>query len=1113
MKKYLPYLVGSILLAAPVVFAVPAQAQNQFFTPNDVTNAKVEWNFEEKVFDVSFTAPTTGFYYDENYNTITGDLTTIDKIEVSMGQGYSGLEVIKTFENATPGQEYSFKCNDGHVGANYNFTFNVYLGDSKSSGRWLYDCFAGGLPEDIGEVDVETTKGQLPITLKFKAPEYYKGRDIRLERLDSIRIYNEFYDWNTYQNIITNYAVLTDVKPGQDCEVSIDNPAIGNGSQSLYMQAFAPDGAGDRKSVYFFIGEDAPGMVSNIVLAEQADGSILVTWDAPTKGANNGYFNPEGLNYTINLYKNGSYSGTLLKTGLTENSFVYTPTATEPEIICFGIASSNANGTGSEVRSGQTIVGPALSLPFMDGFNKVDGYNTTSEHVWSNSTNSIDNYPPTWRYGNTSYLSDSNYTQVKPQSGEGGFAYINLYSSSLNADYNLVSSKIDVAGIAQMDLRFSYYHVEFSDTRLSVGVSFDGCATFSNIFTADFNTSTTDTGWKNIMKTVDIPADATCAYIRFTCTKTGESHLEPVIIDEITLKETGSAAVIFPASVSDFQAAYNKAEGNVTVSFKAPTLTHATLGEVNGQPLESITRIELSRQIGNSDYSLIKTFENPAPGEEISYADTDLAVGGEYYYRAVVYVENCCDYGMFLDNPVMVGQVPVDVNDLVATCDGGVAPVFLKFTAPTKDNKGNDLEEITKIYVQTYNNSRYIWEDLDEIENVTPGQKVVYTDNTVSTGQTARYRVIVGGTAGNSYGTEVSVFVGLDTPLSPSNVVATVNDNGTITVTWEAPTEGVNGGYIDVDNLVYTVLRGNGYSDYDATVVKEGLNTTEFTDETEFTEETIVKYFVKANNKGLVGNSRASNTVAVGPAAALPFVENFDVKNTRGYVTAEHSTWTTTSSDGTGYWEYAEMAYLADGQVTPVEGGIGLAYVYYGPYTTYERDDYLTSGNINVENVTSAELVFWSYGSPDYNSSLAAEVAYDKSDEFTEIVKMSNEYDVADAGWIKYTETIAIPEGTKTVQLRFHAHKGNNSTSIAIDNISLSAQTVGVENVATGNICITAANGTIIVGGAADADAVNVYTASGMTVYSGNGNVTLPVAPGFYIVKAGNAPAVKVCVK
>lgn len=1112
MKKYLPYLVGGILLAAPVILAEPVQAQS--LTPNDVSNAKVEWNFEEKVFDVSFTAPETGFYYDDYYNTVTGDLTSIDKIEVSMGQGYSGLKVIKTFENVTPGQDYSFKCTDGHAGANYNFTFHAYVGDSKSSGRWLYDCFAGGLPENIGDVEIETVKGQLPITLKFKAPEYYKGRDIRMERLDSIRIFNEVYDWSTYQNINTNYAVLTDVKPGQDCEVSIDNPAIGSGSQSLYMQAFAPDGAGDRKSIYFYIGEDAPGMVTNIVLAEQTDGSVLVSWEAPKKGANNGYFNPEGLNYTVTLYKNGEYSGTLLKDGLTENSLVYTPDATEPVIIAFGIKCSNANGTGSEARSGQTIVGPALTLPFMDGFNKTEGYNNTSDHVWSNRSNSIDNYPPTWRYGNTSYLSDANYTQVKPQSGEGGFAFINLYSSSLNADYSLVSSKIDVAGKTQLDLGFSYYHVEYSNTKLGVGVSFDGGASFIDVYTADFNTKSTDTGWKNILKTVDVPASATYVFIRLNCTKTGESHLEPTIVDEITLKETGSAAVVYPASVSDFQAVYNKAEGNVTVSFKAPTLSHASLGEVHGQPLESITRIELFRQIGYSnDYSLIKTFENPAPGEEITYADTDLAVGGEYYYKAVVYVENCCDYGMFLNNPVMVGQIPVDVNDLVATCDGGMAPVYLKFTAPVKDNQGNDLDEITRIYVQTYNNSRYIWEDLDVIENVTPGQKVVYTDNTVSTGQTARYRVIVGGTAGNSYGTEVSVYVGLDTPLAPSNVVATVNPDNTITITWDAPTEGANGGYIDVENLVYTVLRGNGYSDYDATVIKEGLNATEFTDPTEFTEETIVKYFVKATNKGFTGSSQASNTVAVGPASALPFVENFDVKNTRGYVTAEHSTWTTTSSDGSGYWEYAEMAYLADGQVTPVEGGIGLAYVYYGPYTTYERDDYLTSGNIDVEYVTSAELVFWSYGSPDYNSSLAAEVAYDKSGEFTEIVKMSNEYDVADAGWIKYTETIAIPEGAKTLQLRFHAHKGNNSTSIAIDNISLSALTVGVENVATGNICVTAAHGAIIVGGAADADAVHVYTASGMTVYSGNGNVTLPVAPGFYIVKAGNAPAVKVCVK
>ncbi len=67
-----------------------------------------------------------------------------------------------------------------------------------------------------------------------------------------------------------------------------------------------------------------------------------------------------------------------------------------------------------------------------------------------------------------------------------------------------------------------------------------------------------------------------------------------------------------------------------------------------------------------------------------------------------------------------------------------------------------------------------------------------------------------------------SPWIGHDTPEAPTGVAATVED-GTRTVTFEPVTQGVHGGYIDVDGISYTVSR-NGV------VFTTGLKGAPFTD-------------------------------------------------------------------------------------------------------------------------------------------------------------------------------------------------------------------------------------------------------------------------------------------
>ena len=50
----------------------------------------------------------------------------------------------------------------------------------------------------------------------------------------------------------------------------------------------------------------------------------------------------------------------------------------------------------------------------------------------------------------------------------------------------------------------------------------------------------------------------------------------------------------------------------------------------------------------------------------------------------------------------------------------------------------------------------------------------------------------------------------MDAPDTPNNVRIVEEDNGNITITWEAPTKGQNGGYVNPDELSYDIARVMG---------------------------------------------------------------------------------------------------------------------------------------------------------------------------------------------------------------------------------------------------------------------------------------------------------------
>lgn len=740
-------------------------------------------------------------------------------------------------------------------------------------------------------------------------------------------------------------------------------------------------------------------------------------------------------------------------------------------------------------------------LPFSETFNSktADGTAFRPDSEWSFSTTCPGNYPPKWKYDAHVFIGSQ---KVLPPAGEGGLAYISTYDYTPESDFSLTSEPIDIDGMAELEFGYSFYVPSQTCGNASVEalVSFDGGLSFSSLHKAVFD-QTPEKGWNRKELQVDVPWGGYDAILRVTARNSAQAI--PIAVDEIRLRGLETPKSIYPASVSDFSASLRDDRSAIDLELKAPTRTHASLGDVLDQPLEEITKIILLRQIGYAtDYVQIHEFTNPTPGGQLTFADTDLSTCGEYYYKALVYLGQCCDYGNYVDNPITIGQIPGDVTSLKATTNRGTAPVTLSFALPSADIQGNALTSIEGIRISRYNNETFVWDNIGNLSGeLAPGEETTFEDPDVVVGEIYEYRVVVLGSAGNSYGSGCSVYVGADMPVRPTDLVAAIGDDGLVHLTWTAPEEGMNNGWIDTENLTYVVQRGNNYSDFDADFLQGGITECSYTDPTGFAEEEAVRYFVKAVSQGYDGFSAISDPIIVGDPSELPFVENFN-KPVNDNVQAQHSTWLMTSTEPASDWAFAEMAYfIMEGQAMPVDNDGGLAYVYYGPYSTLHRTDWLTSGNINISQA-SPQISFWHYGVPGYDTTLDLDISIDGGDFYT-LRHIDYSSDITASGWQQITIPVDAPAGAETLRMRFAAGKGDYSCSVAIDNVRVTDRNEStVETIARTDATVTSQKGRIDIC-CSEGQLVRVAAMSGEGIYNGHGSCTLDVAPGLYLVAIG----------
>ena len=244
--------------------------------------------------------------------------------------------------------------------------------------------------------------------------------------------------------------------------------------------------------------------------------------------------------------------------------------------------------------------------------------------------------------------------------------------------------------------------------------------------------------------------------------------------------------------------------------------------------------------------------------------------------------------GIYLDDLLIEETVmrPASVEAVrVAAGEKGSLSATVSFEAPAISTAGTAIEMLSKVEVKRDG------EVIETRENVPAGETVTVEDTAVETAGMHTYSVVTYLGEEASDEASASAWIGADVPAAPASVKARKNGDSEVEIGFEPVTEGVNGGYIDLDNLTYTVTRMP-----DAVVIADGTTETSVVDAG--VDEIALQrytYEVVAVTDGVSSEPAVSDGLVLGGAIALPYAPDMTDE-------ATYDLWSFVADEGDGSW-------------------------------------------------------------------------------------------------------------------------------------------------------------------------------------------------------------------
>lgn len=379
---------------------------------------------------------------------------------------------------------------------------------------------------------------------------------------------------------------------------------------------------------------------------------------------------------------------------------------------------------------------------------------------------------------------------------------------------------------------------------------------------------------------------------------------------------------------------------------------------------------------------------------------------------------------IFLDDieinevPNTMPAAPTDLT--LVPGEKGKRECDVAFTLPTTTLDGKPLDFISeaRIYRNDYLAKKF---EVNRGDDLTPGTTISYHDTELSN-RLYTYKIVALSENGEEGGAAMQdVYVGLDMPKQITNleVREDVDHPGTILLTWDAPTEGVHGGYIDPKGIYYTISKGYD-NEFD---VREN----HYEDHLPMPEkQSYVAYSVYARNEmGGLRTEWLTMSTQYGPSMVAPWSEGFANATVKNGPWLTHVTGTTAVGDASWYTSspFDDMPDQND----------DFGYTYFFT-SNIGRTARFVSPKVDIRQLSSPTLSFWLYEHGDADVIDVAVLPEMTQWEPLGTITLDEERE----GWKRYTFDLSAYRDKQFVQVGFEGtSKVRTSQITALDNVSI----------------------------------------------------------------------------
>lgn len=356
-------------------------------------------------------------------------------------------------------------------------------------------------------------------------------------------------------------------------------------------------------------------------------------------------------------------------------------------------------------------------------------------------------------------------------------------------------------------------------------------------------------------------------------------------------------------------------------------------------------------------------------------------------------------------------DTPAAVADLaVKPAAKGELKSEVSFTLPSKTIGGAAVGTLSS--AEVYRDGTLLKSFASSDETLQSGKKLTLTDSQPQNGFNT-YKVVVSNAKGKGDDASLKAYVGVDTPAAVEHITLNEPVDGTVVVSWEAPTKGVNGGYVDPKALTYTVKR-NGWMALD---VKDGeCSATDVISDLGNKQGSYI-YVVNAVSTAGTSADATSYAISAGKPYETPIAESFS------NAVATYSEWAAVPRMGERSWG-GTTSESQDGD----NGCIG----YTNVGSTGEL--LLVSPKIRIDDTMKPVVSFWvKHSAIDDNMDfevLTPDNVYHK----VASVDLSQSVD----GWTEYSYDLSAFAAKRFVQLAFRTDNIKSNEKLYIDNIRMS---------------------------------------------------------------------------